>query len=71
MSNTFFEKKRKNRLSVEVLIKVIIKQTLSLYCDEKESLLLKITLIPKYLRTTQFNEILLKLSRNRFQFLGA
>lgn len=36
MSNTFFEKKRKKRLSVEVLIKVIIKQTLSLYCDEKK-----------------------------------
>lgn len=36
MSNTFFEKKRKNRLSVEVLIKVIIKQTLPLYYDEKK-----------------------------------
>ncbi len=36
MSNTFFEKKRKNRLTDADLIKVIIKQTLSLYYDEKK-----------------------------------
>ncbi|QEL39260.1 hypothetical protein BSR23_003500 [Vibrio parahaemolyticus] len=42
MSNTFFEKKRKKRLSDADLIKVTIKQTLSLYYDEKkENLLLK------------------------------
>lgn len=36
MSNTFFEKKRKKRLTDEDLIKVTIKQTLSLYYDEKK-----------------------------------
>ncbi len=36
MSNTFFEKKRKKRLTDADLIKVTIKQTLSLYCDEKK-----------------------------------
>ena len=36
MSNTFFEKKRKNRLTDADLIKVTIKQTLSLYYDEKK-----------------------------------
>ncbi len=36
MSNTFFEKKRKKRLSDADLIKVTIKQTLSLYYDEKK-----------------------------------
>ncbi len=36
MSNTFFEKKRKKRLTDADLIKVIIKQTLSLYYDEKK-----------------------------------
>lgn len=36
MSNTFFEKKCKNRLTDADLIKVIIKQTLSLYYDEKK-----------------------------------
>lgn len=42
MSNTFFEKKRKKRLTDADLIKVTIKQTLSLYYDEKkENLLLK------------------------------
>lgn len=34
MSNTFFEKKRKKRLTDADLIKVTIKQTLSLYYDE-------------------------------------
>ncbi len=36
MSNTFFEKKRKKRLTDADLIKVTIKQTLSLYYDEKK-----------------------------------
>ncbi|EDP58103.1 hypothetical protein AND4_13998 [Vibrio sp. AND4] len=36
MSNTFFEKKRKNRLTDVDLIKVTIKQTLSSYYDEKK-----------------------------------
>ncbi len=36
MSNTFFEKKRKKRLTDANLIKVTIKQTLSLYYDEKK-----------------------------------
>jgi hypothetical protein len=36
MSNTFFEKKRKNRLTDADLIKVIIKQTLPPYYDEKK-----------------------------------
>ncbi len=36
MSNTFFEKKRKKRLTDVDLIKVTIKQTLSLYYDEKK-----------------------------------
>lgn len=40
MSNTFFEKKRKNRLTDADLIKVIIKQTLSLYYDEKKRVFL-------------------------------
>ncbi len=41
MSNTFFEKKRKKRLTDADLIKVIIKQTLSLYYDEKRESSLK------------------------------
>lgn len=36
MSNTFFEKKRKKRLTDADLIKVTIKQTLPLYYDEKK-----------------------------------
>ncbi len=36
MSNTFFEKKRKKRLTDADLIKLTIKQTLSLYYDEKK-----------------------------------
>ncbi|MDS1786061.1 hypothetical protein, partial [Vibrio parahaemolyticus] len=36
MSNTFFKKKRKKRLTDADLIKVTIKQTLSLYYDEKK-----------------------------------
>ncbi len=36
MSNTFFEKKRKKCLTDADLIKVTIKQTLSLYYDEKK-----------------------------------
>ncbi len=36
MSNTFFEKKRKKRLTDADLIKVTIKQTLLLYYDEKK-----------------------------------
>ncbi len=36
MSNTFFEKKLKKRLTDADLIKVTIKQTLSLYYDEKK-----------------------------------
>lgn len=36
MSNTFFEKKRKKRLTDADLIKVTTKQTLSLYYDEKK-----------------------------------
>ncbi len=36
MSNTFFEKKRKKRLTDADLIKVTIKQTLSLYYNEKK-----------------------------------
>ncbi len=36
MSNTFFEKKRKKRLTDADLIKVTIKQTLSLYYYEKK-----------------------------------
>ncbi len=36
MSNTFFEKKSKKRLTDADLIKVTIKQTLSLYYDEKK-----------------------------------
>lgn len=36
MSNTFFEKKRKKRLTDADLIKMTIKQTLSLYYDEKK-----------------------------------
>ncbi len=36
MSNTFFEKKRKKRLTDADLIKVTIKQTLSFYYDEKK-----------------------------------
>ena len=36
MSNTFFEKKRKNRLTDADLTKVTIKQTLPPYYDEKK-----------------------------------
>ncbi len=36
MSNTFFEKKRKNRLTDADLIKVTIKQTLPPYYGEKK-----------------------------------
>ncbi len=36
MSNTFFEKKCKKRLTDADLIKVTIKQTLPLYYDEKK-----------------------------------
>lgn len=36
MSNTFFEKKHKKRLTDADLIKVTIKQTLPLYYDEKK-----------------------------------
>lgn len=41
MSNTFFEKKRKKRLTDADLIKVTIKQTLSLDYDEKRESSLK------------------------------